>query len=189
MANPRAKGKILHGEWPQILAKYADGETIAQIGRAYGCTAPAIRYIIKRSGMLKGVGGAPSSRRKVVSARPACSPAAPRSVAPGRRDRGLAAAALPHLASAPGRGASARLLGPQLLTRVTGDVVSFLAALDHAVLESSAESLIVLQEAVDNLMRSAARTRIELGRILDRNEAAGLTHDGLPQIENRHRNA
>jgi hypothetical protein len=81
------------------------------------------------------------------------------------------------------------LFGPQLLTRVTGDVVSFLAALDHAVLESSAESLIVLQEAVDNLMRSAARTRIELGRILDRSEAAGLTHAGLPQIENRHRDA
>ncbi len=43
------KVKIPQGEWPQILAKYA-GETIAQIGRDYGCTALAIRYIIRRSG-------------------------------------------------------------------------------------------------------------------------------------------
>jgi len=70
-----------------------------------------------------------------------------------------------------------------LLTRVTGDVVSFFAALDHAVLESSPESLGVLQDAIDALMRSAARTRIELGRILGRDEGAALRHDGAAQAD------
>src|SRR6266566_4430667 len=119
MANPRAKGKIPHGEWPQILAKYAGGETIAQIGRDYGCTAPAIRYIIRRSGRLKGESGRKGLRLRASS-----------SGTPGRDDRGFAAP-LPHRAAPAGQGTSATLLGPQLLTRVTGDVVSFLAALDH----------------------------------------------------------
>ena len=55
MAGTREKGKIPHGEWAKILARYRGGETIARIGRDYGCTPPAIRYIIKRSGgVLKG---------------------------------------------------------------------------------------------------------------------------------------
>jgi hypothetical protein len=70
-----------------------------------------------------------------------------------------------------------------LLTRVTGDVVSFLAALDHAVLEGSLESLGVLQDAIDALMRSAARTRIELGRILSRDEAAALRRGGAARAD------
>ncbi|SRR5260221_3357919 len=178
MVNTRTKGKIPHGEWPQILAKYAGGETIAQIGRDYGCTAPAIRYIIRRSGRLKGESG-----RKVLQPRPSRPPTTP--------SGGAARPSLPHRANADGRGTSASLLGTQLLTRVTGDTVSFLAALDHAVLESSAESVAVLQDAIDALMRSAARTRIELGRILSRDEVANLRHDGgvTQQHENPRRSA
>jgi hypothetical protein len=171
MAKPRTKGKIPHGEWPQILAKYAGGETIAQIGRDYGCTAPAIRYIIRRSGRLKGESGREGLRPRASS-----------SGAPDRRD-GRLSAALPHLATPPDHGTSASLLGTPLLTRVTGDVVSFLAALDHAVLEGSLESLGVLQDAIDALMRSAARTRIELGRILSRDEAATLRRGGAARAD------
>src|SRR5229473_1384716 len=172
MTNPRTKGKIPHGEWPQIVAKYAGGETIAQIGRDYGCTAPAIRYIIRRSGRLKGGGGddGRSSGRKVLQPQPSHPPTSPSGSAARR--------SLPHRASADGRGASASALGPQLVTRVTGDTVSFLAALDHAVLEGTTESLTVLQDAIDALMRSAARTRIELGRILNRDDAARRGHGG-----------
>ncbi len=170
MANPRAKGKIPHGEWPQILAKYAGGETIAQLGRDYGCTAPAIRYIIRRSGRLKGESG-----RKILQPRSSRPPTSP-SGSPARRSP-------PHHASADRPGTSASLLGTQLLTRVTGDVVSFLAALDHAVLESSLESLAVLQDAIDALMRSAARTRIELGRMLNRDEAATLRRGGAARVD------
>jgi hypothetical protein len=178
MANPRAKGKIPHGEWPQILAKYAGGETIAQIGRDYGCTAPAIRYIIRRSGRLKGGGDVGrSSGRKVLQSQPS---------RPATSPSGSAARpSSSHRASADGRGTSA--LGTQLLTRVTGDTVSFLAALDHAVLEGSLESLTVLQDAIDALMRSAARTRIELGRILNRDEAASRQHGGPAQQQDNAR--
>jgi hypothetical protein len=172
MAKPRTKGKIPHGEWPQILAKYAGGETIAQIGRHYGCTAPAIRYIIKRSGRLKSESGREGLRPRALT-----------SGAPSRRNGTLSAAAVPQLATSAGHGTSASLLGTQLLTRVTGDVVSFLAALDHAVLEGSLESVGVLQEAIDALMRSAARTRIELGRILNRDEAAALRHGGAARAD------
>src|SRR5260221_10302713 len=184
MANPRTKGKIPHGEWPQILAKYAGGETIAQIGRDYGCTAPAIRYIIRRSGRLKGGGGnaGPSSGRKVLQPRPSRRPTSP--------SGGAARRSLPHRVGADGRGTGASLLGTQLLTRVTGDTVSFLAALDHAILEGSHESLAVLQDAIDALMRSAARTRIELGRILNRAAAASLRHGrAAQQHENPRRSA
>jgi hypothetical protein len=172
MAKPRTKGKIPHGEWPQILAKYAGGETIAEIGRHYDCTAPAIRYIIKRCGKLKGESGREGLQQRASI-----------SGAPGRRNRTLSAAAVPHLATSAGRGTSASLLGTELLTRVTGDVVSFLAALDHAVLEGSLDSLGVLQDAIDALMRSAARTRIELGRILNRDEAATLRRGGATPVE------
>ncbi len=170
MTNPRTKGKIPHGEWPQIVAKYAGGETIAQIGRDYGCTAPAIRYIIRRSEGLTGEPG-----REGLRSRPSSSGLS------GRRDKMFSAAALPHLAAPVGHGTGASLFGTQLLTRVTGDTVSFLAALDYAVLEGTLESLTVLQDAIDALMRSAARTRIELGRVLYRDEPAALRHSGAAQ--------
>src|SRR5260370_26914384 len=134
MANPRAKGKIPHGEWPQILAKYAGGETIAQIGRDYGCTAPAIRYIIRRSGRLKGGGDdGRSSGLKVLQPQPSRPSTSPSGSAARR--------ASSHRARAGGGGTSASALGPQLVTRVTGDTVSFLAPLDHAVLEGTTETL------------------------------------------------
>src|SRR6266700_2550050 len=142
MANPRAKGKIPHGEWPQILAKYAGGETIAQIGRDYGCTAPAIRYIIRRSGRLKSESG-----QKILQPRPA----RPLTSPSGSAARGSP----PHHAGAERPGTSASLL----------------------------DSLAVLQDAIDALMRSAARTRIELGRMLNRDEPATLRRGGAARLD------
>jgi hypothetical protein len=181
MVNLREKGKIPRTEWPRILSKYAGGESVAQIGRDYGCTAPAIRYIIKRVGALKGEGGdGPSSERRV-------SPAPASRTALGRQ-RNAPPSAPPHVAAAAGHGAGASLLGPELRARVTGDVVSVLAALDRAVLEGSVDSLTALREAVDSLMRSAARTRMDLGRILDGDEAAEFGQS-RPALENHHRRA
>jgi transposase-like protein len=40
--------KIPQGEWNAIAARYAKGETLADIARDYGCTPPAIHYILKR---------------------------------------------------------------------------------------------------------------------------------------------
>lgn len=176
MGNPRIKGKIPHGEWPKILAKYAGGETIAQIAREYGCTAPAIGYIIRRSGRLEGGSGHEDLRPRTSSRG-----------APGHGSRAGSAKALSRLATPAGYGTTASLLGSQLLTRVTGDVVSFFAALDHAVLENSFESLDVLQDAIDALMRSAARTRIELGRILNRDKLAASRHGDAAQADENSR--
>ena len=58
------------------------------------------------------------------------------------------------------------ILGPELRTRVSSDVALFLVALDHAVIDGSAESVAQLQDATDRLMRSTARTRLELERLL-----------------------
>lgn len=40
--------KIPRAEWGVISARHARGETIAKIAQGYGCTAPAIHYILKR---------------------------------------------------------------------------------------------------------------------------------------------
>jgi hypothetical protein len=49
--------------------------------------------------------------------------------------------------------------------RVTGDVAAFLVALDQAT-ANNAGSLDALQDATDRLMRTTARVRIELERLL-----------------------
>jgi hypothetical protein len=41
--------KIPQGEWTAIAARYAKGESISRIAETYGCTPPAIHYILKRS--------------------------------------------------------------------------------------------------------------------------------------------
>jgi hypothetical protein len=40
--------KIPQGEWSAIAARYAEGESITRIAQSYGCTPPAIHYILKR---------------------------------------------------------------------------------------------------------------------------------------------
>jgi hypothetical protein len=41
--------KIPQGEWSAIAERYSQGEPISCIARRYGCTAPAIHYILKRN--------------------------------------------------------------------------------------------------------------------------------------------
>ncbi len=41
--------KIPQGEWNAIAARYQGGESISKIARSYGCTPPAIHYILKRN--------------------------------------------------------------------------------------------------------------------------------------------
>lgn len=164
MASTRQKGKIPHSEWPTILARYGKGETIAQIGRDYGCTPPAIRYIVKRSGMLArgertGGAAAPSqqqARSDAVAVR--LQPATPVATVPSQR--------------------ADHVLAPELRQRVSGDVACFLVALDQAVLEGTHDSVANLQEATDRLMRSTARTRLELERLLSRHETTGAREKG-----------
>jgi hypothetical protein len=41
--------KIPQGEWNAIAARYAKGESISRIAQSYGCTPPAIHYILKKN--------------------------------------------------------------------------------------------------------------------------------------------
>jgi transposase-like protein len=41
--------KIPQGEWNAIAVRYQNGESISEIARGYGCTPPAIHYILKRN--------------------------------------------------------------------------------------------------------------------------------------------
>lgn len=156
MGSTREKGKIHRSEWPKILARYNGGETIASIGRAYGCTAPAIRYIVKRSGTLKGE----PERRGVSEGAKASRQPTSRS---NLRPVGSGDAAEP-VAVRRGPRTGAQILGQELRKRVSSDVASFLVAFDQVVLEGSIGSLAELQEATDRLMRSTARVRLELER-------------------------
>jgi hypothetical protein len=81
------------------------------------------------------------------------------------------------------------VLGPELRQRVSGDVASFLVALDHAVLEGSLESVANLQEATDRLMRSTARTRLELEQLLNGQETAGMREKSRRKVGSPQRRA
>jgi hypothetical protein len=49
MEKSSKRGKIPQTDWPQIMARYEAGETLASIARTYDCSAPAISYIVGRS--------------------------------------------------------------------------------------------------------------------------------------------
>src|ERR1700760_4844812 len=74
--------KIPQGEWSAIAARYAKGETISRIARSYGCTPPAIHYILKRGKLRaaqnpeQGMNGKPDSA--TTSAREPRGPATPK---------------------------------------------------------------------------------------------------------------
>ena len=42
--------KIPQGEWNAIAVRHAQGESLSAIARSYGCTPPAIHYVLKRNG-------------------------------------------------------------------------------------------------------------------------------------------
>ena len=42
--------KIPPGEWNAIAERHAKGESLSAIARSYGCTPPAIHYVLKRNG-------------------------------------------------------------------------------------------------------------------------------------------
>ena len=43
------RGKIPQTDWPLIMARYEQGETLSSIARTYDCSPPAISYIVSRS--------------------------------------------------------------------------------------------------------------------------------------------
>jgi hypothetical protein len=49
MERSSKRGKIPQQDWPSIIKRYGDGETLSSIARTYDCSPPAISYILSRS--------------------------------------------------------------------------------------------------------------------------------------------
>jgi hypothetical protein len=148
MASPREKGKISHAEWPAILQRHRAGESLASIARDYHCTAPAIRYIVRRQpadASPEATGDeVPRIVPRVVARPPTPNP-----------PRGA------HQAPAP-TPEEQRVITPELYRRIHSDIASFLVALDTALDQNTRTDVNALHDAADRLMRATARMRIEL---------------------------
>jgi hypothetical protein len=196
----REKGKIPHAEWPAIRARRARGEALASIARDYGCTAPAIRYIVRRGERANDVltpqlGSTGAAVPPTPGGRAA---ALPREGRKGRGRRPLTTSSL--AARVPSRPAPALLtavpevreediarsrdgaarLAEDLRTRVISDIAPFLVAIDAAFERASPETFGTLREATNRLMRAAARTLIEIDRVEEASahELGGATAAG-----------
>src|SRR5215469_8901215 len=79
--------KIPPGEWSAIAARHAQGESLSAIARSYGCTPPAIHYVLKRNDRQAVENG-----EQPIEAPPAPAPELPREPAsqalPAQRPNG-----------------------------------------------------------------------------------------------------
>ncbi|HUZ34062.1 MAG TPA: hypothetical protein VMV19_18440 [Xanthobacteraceae bacterium] len=150
MGNPRARGKIAHSEWPKIAARVGTGESLAAVARSYQCTAPAIRYIVRRMPDAQTAAGGDEGRRRLQA------PLA------------LAAAGRQESSSPLSRSARGTALDHALWSRVNGDIAAFLSAVDALMAEHTAENEEALLSATDGLLRATARTRVEIEKAMGR---------------------
>ena len=60
--------KIPQGEWNAIAARHSQGESLSSIARQYGCTPPAIHYVLKR---VKGLSTAAADAAGLSQSEPA----------------------------------------------------------------------------------------------------------------------
>ncbi len=145
--------KIPQGEWSAIAARYANGETITRIAQRYGCTPPAIHYILKRHKQRSN--GFDLPRQSRTQETPFTDPPEPK---PPREE----AARLPRM-PAP-RGPSVAGLDDELLRRAEAAIAAFRLHYVLARTEGSAAARHDLRRAAADLMRVAARTTIVLDR-------------------------
>lgn len=158
--NVRARGKIRHEEWPKINERFQRGETLAEIARIYGCTSPAIRYILGRIG---------NGRANQMVSRGA-EPAAYEQ----DTERSSRAARTASLAQSTGRGnAAMSSAGNEIWSRINNDIATFLAAMDGLFSGDSDKNYENLLKATDRLLWASARTRLEVERVLAERRAPG----------------
>ena len=181
--------KIPQGEWSAIAARYAKGESISGIARGYGCTPPAIHYILKRHRELPATAVIPLTRAQPAAA--AAAPIAahtPEPIPPGRvagkPEHDAPSPALvrasPPLAAAsspppgkPDHKPDQRPAAPpptpgldsELHTRAEAAIAMFRSSFDAALMEGSPGVRERLRQAAADLMRVAARTTIVLDRV------------------------
>jgi Meckel syndrome type 1 protein len=165
--------KIPQGAWGAIAARYENGESISAIARSYGCTPPAIHYILKRNRQRP-----PQAARRWVQP-PLIGTTAPDPPAAGKSERD--AAAVPANATAPSVTADAQTpdVGPdlrpsaptptpgldtELHRRAEAAIEMFRSSFDAALTEASPAVRERLRQAAADLMRVAARTTIVLDR-------------------------
>ena len=158
--------------------------SISKIARSYGCTPPAIHYILKRNRQRpEETGGQPMEISQPVALRPPSAPALVRSNMP---DRGPAAALRaderrpPETPRQPateaGRGAAASGLDHALHHRAEAAIEMFRSSFDAVLEQGSPELRERLRQAAADLMRVAARTTIVLDRL-----SAGAERPGRAQ--------
>ncbi|MCG5238783.1 hypothetical protein [Azospirillum doebereinerae] len=168
MAKRQEKGKIPHTEWPEIRTRYAAGESLASIARTYGCTGPAIRYIVNRPTQADGASDvtppAPPPASPAVEPPETARRADATGGGPATKTETPAAAQADRPHSVPGDRAGTVSIDADLRWRVSSEIASFLTVFDSFLMESSSESYDDLLGATDRLMRVAARIRIELER-------------------------
>jgi hypothetical protein len=157
LPNVRIRGKIPREEWPKIGARFQNGETLTEIARSYHCTAPAIRYIVRRVSVRGGKPKMDRDKEKVAVLQP------PENRRPTRigniEDRSSISRSRNNLSpDSPTR---------DLWNRVNTDVATFLAAMDSLSTDDSDNNYEALLAATDRLLWASARTRLELERILD----------------------
>lgn len=182
--------KIPQGDWSAIAARYQNGESISKIARSYGCTPPAIHYILKRNRQSPATGdGQPPAGLQTAAATgiplagPAPLPVKPDRIASApvlvRTPAALAVQAHPAMAqpalSPPAqpadrsddhlRAAPALGLDRDLHHRAEAAIEVFRTSFDAALAERSPGVCARLRQAAADLMRVAARTTIELDRL------------------------
>ena len=139
--------KIPQGEWSAIAARYAKGESITRIAQSYGCTPPAIHYILKRrklhaaSNPEPRVNGRPDSVMTFPGEpRKSTAPERPRAVEQRGEENGISRlipsgvklAAGPPLEPRPPREPVTPMLSqPAPPPRAAGRNSAFTAGLDH----------------------------------------------------------
>jgi transposase-like protein len=141
----RRPRKIAREHWAGIAARHADGESMASIARAYQCTAPAIRYIVRQRGQSQHAQLAPDGEEHA----PLAAQPEPGKVA---RSRAVAGAPVPQMPQ----------FDPGLREAITLEIARFLVAFDAVLGAPDPAGRDRLRDAIDRLMRAAARVRIEL---------------------------
>jgi hypothetical protein len=186
--------KIPQGEWSAIAARYAKGESISRIAQSYGCTPPAIHYILKQSrrkavenlaqSANDGSDSSPAPIRQSAQTPTASDiyhPTEPRGDAPvsmpDERTASLrgpgALQVVPHRAAAtvspvqPSRTQQHNTAGldRELRDRAEAAIAAFRSSFVAALTESSPVAYQRLRQAASDLMRVAAQTTMVLDRL------------------------
>lgn len=161
--------KIPRAEWGVISMRHARGETIAKIAQDYGCTAPAIHYILKRQKHHADPVPAAAEAERRRAPQPAPPPVN------GNRagaDEPVGERSFPGPAAARRVPALVAGLDARLHNEAEAVIAEFRDSFDAALAAGSPPARARLRRAAAELMRIGARTTIVLDRLGARETAA-----------------